>query len=207
MKLLQGSGPEIPMNPLEQRQIQKYASLIEGVIPPVILFDDQLETPSLIEVERATVFPQCLLREPAQDDVNRLHRLVRQAELPGVRGVKIVNRLGQNRAAYRPLLVYASAQVFNIIKPILPVPERARWDRAMQGWGGLMRQEGPRLNLKDTEVLASAGPKAVLAAWNAMALQAIEVARGRSSWETGGTSDDVNFLFRCQSATGSFLTL
>ena len=113
-----------------QVDYQRYANLIASEIKPSNSpFVPQVESDTAVQVERATVYPDALLRpdrlDPILRSVDRLIRLVAEGNLAAV---AVVDRSGQHRPVYRPLLIYGWLQAFKLLYEELPRDQFGRWD-------------------------------------------------------------------------------
>jgi hypothetical protein len=190
-----------------QVDYQRYSNLIAHEIKPTHrAFVPRAESDTALQVERATVYPDALLRPDRLDDilsaVERPIRIVAEGNLPAL---AVVDQSGQHRPVYRPLLIYGWLQAFKLLYEVLPRDQFGRWDEALRVWCDLLEAELGDARVSDAGTPASHGHVVTEAAWSALALFAAGRLLVRDAW-TDLASDTFGRLTRGQTDQGTFLT-
>ena len=161
----------------------------------------EAENAELVQVERGAVLHAAMTTNPMRD--HWVERLVVLALAGGERHVKVVDRLGHQRAVYRPLLIYAWLLAFKLEYERLPREAFGRWEEALRPWcdaleASLVAPFGPEV------IPATSGAAAGEAAWTALALHQAGKLFIRDAW-VDLAADTFGRITRLQQSNGAFL--
>src|SRR5688572_8278402 len=111
-------------------EFRRFANLIAPMITPTRAFTQPAEDAQSIQVERGIVFAHSMIDQTRWQD-SGIERMIETAPVPHVR---VVDRHGHTRPAYRPLLVYSYLQTFARAYEVLPRAEFGRWEESLRAW-------------------------------------------------------------------------
>lgn len=161
------------------------------------------ESATAVRIERGAIFARAA-RGDSPERLKPVERLIDLASSPRLSQVAVIDRAGNHRALYRPLLIYAWLQSYRTWYETLPPDAFGRWDEALRPWCDLLEAELETVGVSDAGIPATYGAAVAEAAWSALALHVAGKVFVRDAW-TDLASDTFGQLARGQQPGGPFL--
>ena len=164
----------------------------------------------VLQVERGCIFPRLLLdASAASTRLQSIDRLIQVTFSNGtatdLNQLTIVDRTGQTRSIYRPMLVYNWLCAFRDAYEQLPREEFGRWENALLYWAESLALRLGEFDWPKHVIDASHGEHVAEACWSALALHVAGKVFIRDGF-TDLAGDVFGKLLACQTPTGPFLT-
>ncbi len=183
-------------------EIDRYIHLISRLIAPSMPFVPEIETDTLVQIERATLFPLLSIGRAAANDFQRMNQLASRP-VPGAN--EVLDRLGHRRPAYRGLLVYSWLRAIDLLNDFQAEAAHDVWKPAIQSGCRRLHVEIARPQWPTGLLPATFGGTAVRAIWESLALRAAADRFAMPEW--GDAARDVmRRVAKSRSLSGSFLT-
>jgi hypothetical protein len=193
----------------------RYARMLGGTLGPAagagmayLAEADERAAAVRVQVERGILFPRLLLDPAAAADADAVEpaeRLIALAAAPEtLQWVVVVDRLGHQRPAYRPLLVYCWLQAYRAGYETLPRDQFGRWEEASRAWCDDLERRLGEFAWPDGAIAASRGAAVAEVCWTALALHVAGKVFIRDAW-TDLAGDVFGRLLKRQRPGGAFL--
>lgn len=157
------------MPPPDSATLERYARIIRDSLAMDLPFVPVCESASAVQVERGLVLPLALAAREREQLLPIAERLIDLAAAD-VKAIRVVDRAGHHRPAYRGLLVHAWRRALECV-PTDGSPHLDVSREALTRWGLALQHDAERTDwLGPAGVPAAAGAAAAGAAWAALAI-------------------------------------